>query len=322
MSLETATKMWKCYGPWEGIRSFVYFFNYYFNKRILHSKVLTRSIFEYKMYLDLNDTGISKTLALFGKRELEHRYILQKELQKGMTVLDIGANIGYYPLMEAVLVGSEGKVYAVEPSPRNYELLRENVILNRYNNIIETFNIAISNKEGEATFFLSDLSNLNTFHPELFRGKHSLSQRLSGKTIVVKTADIEKFVRDKRRIDLVRMDIEGHEVEVFESIISATLNNNFSAKILFETHFPKYDDNHHNMRVKLRKLFEVGYFPKYMASTDEKRARFKNKGYYPDKVIRTDGVERGIYRNIKKDDAIEFICDTGGVRTVFLERDK
>lgn len=309
----------KCYGIRDSFGVFPSAANYLFHKYILQRKVIERRVYDYRMYLDLYDRGISKTLALVGKRELEHRYILEKELARGMTVMDIGANIGYYVLMESRIIGKTGKVYAIEPSPSNCELLRKNVHLNDCNGIVEIFQAAVSNKTGEAEFFLSDLSNLNTFHPKLFRGSGK-SKNVSGESIMVKTIDIAGFIQDKQRIDLVRMDIEGHEVEVFESIIKAVKERKFSAKILFETHFNKYDDTHHNMRKQLIELFETGYTPKIMASSDETKAKFMQKGYLPDKIIKTDFVERGIYSNVKKDDAISFICDIGGVRTVLLEK--
>ena len=55
----------------------------------------------------------------YWSRELEHRVMLQKVLRPGMTVLDIGANIGYYAIMEAKQVAPSGKVIAIEPSQRH-----------------------------------------------------------------------------------------------------------------------------------------------------------------------------------------------------------
>ena len=60
------------------------------------------------MILDLHDKGISRALWLFGDRELEHKYLLEKVIKPGMTILDIGSNIGYYPLMELNLIGKKG----------------------------------------------------------------------------------------------------------------------------------------------------------------------------------------------------------------------
>lgn len=69
-------------------------------------------------------------------------------------------------------------------------------------------------------------------------------------------------LQNKRHIDLVRLDIEEHAVDVFESIKKLAENKDFAAGILFETHFPKNDDTHHNMRKQLERLCELGYFPK------------------------------------------------------------
>ena len=67
------------------------------------------------MFLNLNDKGLSRTLILFGKRELDHKIILEKVLKKNMKILDIGSNIGYYLLIERNLVGRNSKIIAVEP---------------------------------------------------------------------------------------------------------------------------------------------------------------------------------------------------------------
>ena len=311
--------LWRCYGAVTGVESLIYAGLYYIKKYVLKRTLLSRSIHDYRMCLDLNDPGISKTLAIVGKRELEHAYILKSELREGMTVWDIGANIGYYVLMEAQYVGGTGKVYAVEPSPRNHELLKKNLDLNRCADRVETFQLAISNKNGESELYLSEMSNINTFNPRLFRFGRTAGN-LSGAALMVPTSDVGSFTKDKRQVDLVRMDIEGHEVDVLESMIESVEREGFSAGILFETHFPKYDDTHNNMRKQLKRLFELEYSPKWMASTDERKARFREKGYSPDVLIKTDGVERGLYKNVRNDDAVEFICDFGGVRTVFLER--
>ena len=69
-----------------------------------------------------------------GKEKLTTQ--LFKEVVKGgYTVLDIGANIGYFTLLAARLVGKKGKVYAFEPEPRNYSMLLRNVTLNEYENV-------------------------------------------------------------------------------------------------------------------------------------------------------------------------------------------
>lgn len=305
-------------GFFHGLKSGFHALRYFFVRDVLKRPLYWRQIFDYKLYLDTRDPGISKELAIFGQRELEHRQILKEILKSGMTVWDLGANIGYYAIMEAKIVGSAGKIYAVEPSPLNIELLRRNVAFNKCEAIVEVTPVGISNRNGEADFFLSEMSNVNTFHPTTREGGRAA--HLTGKTIKVPIMDVPTFIKGKRPVDLVRMDIEGHEVEVFESIIRAIDGQGFSARILFETHFPKYDDAQHNMRKQLSTLFALGYKPVIIASTDERKAKFREYGYVPQQLIKTDGVIRGMYYNVKPEDAIRFICDLGGVRTVLLEK--
>jgi protein-L-isoaspartate O-methyltransferase len=83
------------------------------------------------MYLRIRDKGVSRQLALVGVREKFSTETLQGELREGDCVVDIGANIGYYALMEARLVGSYGKVYAIEPVSYNFQLLENNIQLKK-----------------------------------------------------------------------------------------------------------------------------------------------------------------------------------------------
>ena len=89
------------------------------------------------MYLDPKDRGISRTLLLFGERELDHKLILERIVKKNMKIFDIGANIGYYVLMESNLIGEKGKILAIEPVDKNIKLLRKNLKLNN-NKITKT----------------------------------------------------------------------------------------------------------------------------------------------------------------------------------------
>lgn len=306
------------YGFGHGVKSGYHAVRYFIARDVFKKSFFRRPVFNYEMYIDIKDPGISKELAIFGQRELEHRLILKEILKPGMTVWDLGANIGYYAIMEAKLVGTKGKIYAVEPSPSNIELLKKNIALNHCEETVEVSPVGISNRNGEAEFFLSEMSNVNTFHPTTRSGTRAA--HLTGKTLRVSIVDVPTFIKGKRPVDLVRMDIEGHEVEVFESIIRAIKEHNFSASILFETHFPKYDDREHNMRAQLSALFSLGYTPAIIASTDELKAKFREYGYVPKRLIKTDGAVRGMYYNVRPEDALTFICDLGGVRTVLLEK--
>ena len=136
----------------------------------------------------------------------------------------------------------------------------------------------------------------------------------------VRTADIYDILNKNRNIKFIRMDIEGHEVEVLEGILRAVRDFKVFPDILFETHFAKYDTTHHDIKGKLNELFGAGYVPAAITSTDEDISKIKERGYKPRAVIDTDRVDRGIYEGISPADAVDFICTTGGVRAVFLKK--
>jgi FkbM family methyltransferase len=271
------------------------------------------------MILNTNDTGLSRTLLFFGTREKDHMYILKKELKDKDVVLDLGANIGYYVLMEAELVGTSGYIYAIEPVPSNVELLKRNIALNNREDMVEVFLMGGSNKTGIEKIYISEKSNLSTFYPVNYFKSSNVTSKDSP-TIDVHTTTIPDFAAGKRPFDFIRMDVEGYEVEIFEGMLPMLEDRNFRPNILFETHRPKYHEKHHNMRNVLNRMFNYGYYPKVMVSNEHPKGEFISRGYQPEKLIHTDGYLRGIYTGISNEDALDFICDIGFVRAVLLER--
>jgi FkbM family methyltransferase len=276
-------------------------------------RYIEKRIYDYRMLLDLEDRGISRTLLLFGERELEHKVMLEQVLKPGMMVLDIGANIGYYALMELGMIGPSGKLVAVEPSPSNVELLKRNLALNGYDGI-EVHQAAVSDQSGVKQFFLSEMSNLNTFHDT---GTGSL--HLSGKTVEVKTCTVPELMAG-RKPDLIRMDVEGHEIEVINGVLPAIERGEMAPMIIFETHLSRYGAGH-DMEAPLRRLFALGYRVLLAGSSWQRGTKLiEKRGYAGVETVRSDGVERVIFENIADEDAIALICREGGIRTVLLGR--
>lgn len=177
-----------------------------------------------KMCLNISDKGVSRELAMVDIREKLLTGTLQGELKEGDCVLDIGANIGYYALMEARLVGSKGKVYAVEPVPHNIQLLQESVKLNNYNNI-ETFQQAIGQDDGTLSLYISDHPNWCSVYP---------SGKVMGQIDVVVNS-LDSFLKNKRRPDIIRMDVEGYEYEIVNGMRSL-LESRVPLRLFIEFH--------------------------------------------------------------------------------------
>lgn len=266
------------------------------------------------MFLDLQDRGISRTLLLFGERELEHKKMLEEVLEPGMSVLDIGANIGYYALMELNLIGKTGNLIAVEPSPSNVDLLKRNLSLNGYLGV-EVHNAAISNISGNKLFHLSSMSNLNTFH-NIGTG----IEHLSGESLNVQTFTVPEIMKG-RHLDLIRMDVEGHEVEVLDGLLPAIENNEMSPMIIFETHLTRYGPEH-DITITLKRLFKAGYKARSVGSSSSFGSlNLEKLKYIGGDQIKSDGDIRKIFRNISERDTIDLISRAGGIRTILLVKD-
>ncbi len=186
--------------------------------------VIVKDIQGSRMYLDVRDKGVSRELALMGIREELFTRVLEGALREGDCVLDIGANIGYYSLMEARIVGPRGKVYAIEPVPHNMKLLEDSVRLNNYDNI-ETFRLAIGQTDSVAKMYLSDHPNWSSFYPP---------RKIMGK-IDIPISSVDSFLKGKRLPDLIRMDVEGYEYEIIIGM-SGLLRSGVPLRMFIEFH--------------------------------------------------------------------------------------
>jgi len=171
--------------------------------------LIVREIHGSKMYLDPNDEGISRDLLFDRTREEKSTKEFKNILKKGMSIVDIGANIGYYVLMESKIIGNKGMVYAIEPVPKNIEMLKKSVALNDYKNI-KISQKALGDKDGEVNFYLSDKSNLGG----IVKSKHTGDSEV----IKVELTTLDNYLKGKGKIDFVRMDTEGSEYEILNGM--------------------------------------------------------------------------------------------------------
>lgn len=172
---------------------------WYANRLVRSGSIVTRDVQGYRMRLDSSKKGIHQQLLLYGCHEPESARVFMGMLPRDARVVDIGASIGYYVLMEAQVAQ---KVYAIEPKPQNIERLRENIELNSCSDRIEVHELALSDTAGKALFSISDLPNQHRLRP--------LSDAQQDRCIEVATTTLDEFLKDKE-VDAVRMDLEGAE---------------------------------------------------------------------------------------------------------------
>ena len=178
---------------------------WYWLYRMVHRQDPTVRIHGYDLMLDLTDEGITKDLLHIGGREFFSAEYLKGILKPDDMVFDIGANIGYYALME----GQHCKmVYAIEPVIGNYQQLAGNVLLNHMDNV-HPIRCAVGDFNGEQEIFINDRSNWCSMT------RPDYGTVISTELVPVRMLDtlVEQFHRTP---SFVRMDVEGYEYQIIK----------------------------------------------------------------------------------------------------------
>jgi FkbM family methyltransferase len=159
--------------------------------------------------LRIDATGRNAGYVL-GTSETEVQTWLADILRRGDVFWDLGANIGFFTLLGARLVGPEGTVVAFEPWPQNAEQLQRNAELNGFTQVV-TERVAVSSQVGIASFTL----------PEGRRDAGALGAGKSGTTISVPTTTMDAYAAGAARPpNVVKIDVEGAELDVLRGGLS------------------------------------------------------------------------------------------------------
>jgi FkbM family methyltransferase len=155
------------------------------------------------LYLDREDGAVSRPL-LAGDYETHLYPIFTKFCRPGMTVVDVGANVGRYTMLASALVGRDGHVVAIEPSSENCRLILLSVDANHANNV-ELLPLALDRGRG-----WSNLSGHSGSNGGLVSGDPS--SLLSGSSEIVPTFALDDLIDGP--VDFLKIDVEGAEGRV------------------------------------------------------------------------------------------------------------
>jgi len=124
---------------------------------------------------------------------------------KDNIVIDIGAHVDFFTLKSAKQSGKRGLVVAVEPDQQNLRTLIRNIRLSHQSNII-VVNAALGNLDGKSAFYMDDY----------FSAGSSLYRPGIGKEVEVTVCKLDTLIRKigVERVDLIKMDAEGSEVDI------------------------------------------------------------------------------------------------------------
>jgi len=146
-----------------------------------------------------------------GAFERAETHFVERILRPGMTALDIGAHHGYYTLLASMLVGSQGRVIAFEPSPRERIRLERHLRLNKCVNV-SVEQKALGSKPGEADLFMVEGAEdyCNSLRPPVVDAR---SRKIR---VLVETLDQFLASNHIGSIDFVKLDVEGAELDVLK----------------------------------------------------------------------------------------------------------
>lgn len=184
--------------------------------------------------------GTDDILHVMTSREPQVRRVIEERLAPGGTFVDAGANIGFYSVLAAQLVGPEGRVVAFEMMPDTAAILRQHVATNRLTQVRVIEN-ALSDVGGQ------------TVTARVEPGKHGQASIVTGGVdgrvaIAVATVTLDAALADVGRIDVLKMDLEGAE---FMALSGATA-------VLARTGCVVFENNTEDPRIV--RLLEAGGF--------------------------------------------------------------
>ncbi|HYA42521.1 MAG TPA: FkbM family methyltransferase [Syntrophobacteraceae bacterium] len=148
---------------------------------------------------------------LFCLREPHLYRIISKYAKLGKTALDIGANVGVFTLCMSRFVGSRGKVFAFEPIPETFEVLKKNVYQNQINNVI-VVNKGVSDKHERTVFRISN-GNFSMASMHWHCDDENAVQVVAGNVALDQLDELKD-----ENICFIKIDVEGAEGNVMSGM--------------------------------------------------------------------------------------------------------
>lgn len=201
--------------------------------RILYRKVIKNYFYKNGLFYIETIDGV----ALKSVKDFDPEPILEDfegySIKEGMTVIDLGGNIGMVSVYLSKKIGMSGEVYVYEPDDRNFLLLNENIKINGASNT-KAIQKGIWKSEGTLAFY--DGGNYtSSFHETNYIEQDSGQYNVVN--VPVTTLDNEVKRIGMKKLDLIKIDIEGSEVEALEG--AAETLQRFHPDLIIETHIVK-----------------------------------------------------------------------------------
>jgi len=205
------------------------------------NKLLCQILGQFKFFVSGDDVGLASHLLFDGYWEFWLTKFFATHIKPDDTVIDVGANLGYYSVLAADLVGPKGRVVAVEPNPALFKLLAQSMRVNGFDGRCNLRNIALGGA-GESKVHPFFVPHGEPKNGRFLDSKETPEQlRRHGQVFEVKTGALNPDNFD--RVDLIKIDVEGAEIAVLDQL--APLIEKFKPIIACEVNFARgytYDE--------------------------------------------------------------------------------
>ena len=170
-----------------------------------------------KLVVDTRDRLLAPWLLMDGLWESHVTGWFHDVLESGDVMVDVGANIGYFTVLAAQLVGPGGKVVAVEASPSLADKIRRNVAMNGHRGTVTVWHRAAWS--GSERLKLHERVHYGANSSLASTGAANLEELADTEvTVEVEAVALDDLLGDLERIDLLKLDVEGAEVHAMEGL--------------------------------------------------------------------------------------------------------
>lgn len=213
---------------WRKVRTFVLLavlaWLGYLSYRLLFTPVHPYAVIDgLTVYVNPDDQAITAAAIQAGYFEPLLTKVLLENLRVGDTVIDIGANIGYYSVLAAKKVGPSGRVIAFEPDPQAFSFLKRNVEVNRFTNIVAEQK-AVSNVPGILKLYIA---RQNLGDHRIFPAEEARQE------IEVSAVALDDYLSDAAPLHFIKIDTQGAEGLIFEGM-QGTLRRHPNVRVAVE----------------------------------------------------------------------------------------
>ena len=172
--------------------------------------MLTQTLHGVKYFIDPEDLVIAPQMVIYRQWEADLSALFRQFCTRDSVVIDVGANFGYFTCLAATLIGpgGAGKVFAFEPNPKLAALLRRNMEINWSMAPVMLHEAAVADFDGRVVLHIprEHGANASLSPPEL----------ANVDTVDVKSVRLDDIIPSDVAVDILKIDVEGHELGVLE----------------------------------------------------------------------------------------------------------